>query len=176
MNPNHDFEPVQDTYRTGPTRPPKSYGGVIAFLLVLVILLCGISTALGLMNIRLFRSLQESQPEESFPVAFSGSQTGDDTGSTCFRLGFSGQEIPELWCLYQQLPQGIYITHVTQNSDAAAKGILPGDILVQVDGEAVTSVKELSDLLADRKEHSSAKVVLYRNNKQIEMTLTLLNN
>ena len=43
----------QDTYRTGSTRPPKSRGGLIALLLVLVILLYGITTILSVVNIRL---------------------------------------------------------------------------------------------------------------------------
>ncbi len=64
-----NLEPEQDpwdqqVYQTGKTQPPKSHGGVIAVLLVLVILLCGAVSVLGLLNIRLFQQMQE-QPEES---------------------------------------------------------------------------------------------------------------
>ena len=39
-----DYDPWnQGTYRTGSTRPPKSHGGLLALLLVLVILLSGCS-------------------------------------------------------------------------------------------------------------------------------------
>jgi len=52
------YEPWdQKTYQTGSTRPPKSYGGVIALLLVAVILLCGIISAMSLLNIRLTQAL-----------------------------------------------------------------------------------------------------------------------
>ena len=44
-------------YGTGPTQPPKDRGGIIALLLVLVIMLCGIITVLGIMNIKLFQKL-----------------------------------------------------------------------------------------------------------------------
>lgn len=52
-------------YGTGRTQPPKSYGGLIAFLLILIIFLIGVVTMLGLMNIRLFRRLNENRQEPS---------------------------------------------------------------------------------------------------------------
>ena len=61
---------AQRTYRTGGTQPPKSSGGLIAFLLVVIIFLCGISTALGMMNIRLFHQLTTLSYEETSPVTF----------------------------------------------------------------------------------------------------------
>ena len=57
-------------YETGRTRPPKSHGGLIAILLVVVIFLCGLVSALGVVNIKLFAQLKEmSQPEED-PLSF----------------------------------------------------------------------------------------------------------
>ena len=67
-----DYDPWnQGTYRTGSTRPPKSHGGVIALLLVLVILLSGITTILGVVNIRLFHQVKEEHPENTLPISFS---------------------------------------------------------------------------------------------------------
>ena len=45
-------------YGTGPTEPPKSRGGLVALLLILVIFLCGIVTVLGILNVRLFVQLK----------------------------------------------------------------------------------------------------------------------
>lgn len=59
----------RDSYETGSTRPPKSHGTLIAVLLILVILLCGISSALGLLNIRLI-SRQTGSPNPEGPVVF----------------------------------------------------------------------------------------------------------
>ena len=67
-----DYDPWnQGTYRTGSTRPPKSHGGLIALLLVLVILLSGITTILGVVNIRLFRQVNTAEPRETLPISFS---------------------------------------------------------------------------------------------------------
>lgn len=67
-----DYDPWnQGTYRTGSTRPPKSHGGTIALLLVLVILLTGITTILGIVNVRLFHQAKEEHPENTLPISFS---------------------------------------------------------------------------------------------------------
>ena len=52
-------------YETGRTRPRKSYGGLVALLLVVVILLCGIISALSVLNVKLFAELEAlSVPKE----------------------------------------------------------------------------------------------------------------
>lgn len=72
-------DPFDDgIYETGRTCPPKRHGGVIAFLLILVITLGGVTSALGIMNIRMFQQLQESASEDTYSISFSG-QVDDST-------------------------------------------------------------------------------------------------
>jgi len=61
-------------YGTGPTEPPKSRGGVIALMLILIIFLCGIITLLGILNIRLFHKLQLQQ-EKELAISFTTAET-----------------------------------------------------------------------------------------------------
>ena len=61
----------QGMYRTGSTQPPKSHRGLIAVLLVTVILLCGVVSILGVMNIRLFRQVNNTNADISIPIVFS---------------------------------------------------------------------------------------------------------
>jgi len=56
-------------YGTGSTQPPKSHRAVIALLLVTVIFLGGITTAMSILNIRLFRELH--QKEDALTVAYA---------------------------------------------------------------------------------------------------------
>lgn len=172
MNQNQEPEFAQDTYRTGATHPPKSRGGLIAFLLVLVIFLCGISTALGLMNVRLLDALKQSD-RETAPVAFSEEHAHAPADHIRFSPGFYGEEIPEFWCVYQDLPQGIYITDVIEGCDADAKGMLPGDILTALDGEAVTTAQQLTALLETKQ--APVQVTLYREGAKFELTLEIDN-
>ena len=167
----------QETYQTGSTRPPKSHGGAIAFLLGLVIFLCGTSTALGLMNIRLFHQLNTQPTEESSPLAFAyaaADTAGNaDPAAVDFSLGFTGQTVPEFWNLYQDLPQGVYITAVKSGSDAAAKGIGPGDILTQVNHIPVTDTQSLESLLGSFPAGQSVDAVIYRSGQELTLSLTV---
>ena len=67
----NQIDPWDDgVYGTGKTKPPKSHGGLIALLLVIVIFLSGIASALGILNIKLFRQLKD-QKDQPVPMSFS---------------------------------------------------------------------------------------------------------
>ena len=77
---NHDPSQSQEPehiYQTGSTRPPKSRGGLIAFLLILVIVLLGAVTILGVMNVKLFRQLNDDG--QLLGISLSGTEASDDT-------------------------------------------------------------------------------------------------
>ena len=68
-------EPWEErTYRTGSTRPPKNYGGLIAVLVAAVVFLGGIVSVLGMMNIRIFKETRAAE-EISAPVEFLPDET-----------------------------------------------------------------------------------------------------
>ena len=60
---NHPWD--DRIYGTGRTQPRKNHGGLIAFLLILVILLSGIVGILGTMNIKLFAQLKARKLEDN---------------------------------------------------------------------------------------------------------------
>ena len=58
-------------YGTGNTRPPKNHGGLVAILLIVVIFLSGIVSVLSLLNVKLFKELnQMNKQEQNLPVSF----------------------------------------------------------------------------------------------------------
>jgi membrane-associated protease RseP (regulator of RpoE activity) len=161
----------QPTYRTGGTQPPKSHGGLIAFLLVLVIFLCGVSTALGLMNVRLFRQLSDQLEQEDTPVVFSYTAEEEDAAEASFPLGLQGQPVSDFWQNYHHLPQGIYITEVCPDSIVNNHGIQPGDILVAFNGEEVSDLQILQQLLDALSPDSPITLHVYRDGQYSEITL-----
>lgn len=163
---------AQQTYRTGGTQPPRSHGGLIAFLLVVIIFLCGISTALGLMNIRLFRQLTHISAEETGPVVFSQASRLEPEGSDS-PLGFWGQEVTPFWQNYHDLPSGIYVTEVITGSSAWKQGVLPGDVLVEVNDVPVTDTQSLQQLLSDSYPGDSVTAKFIRQEQDIILTLIL---
>ena len=66
-------------YETGRTRPPKSHGGLIAVLLVIIIFLGGLVSVMGIMNVRLFSQLNRQDDHSDDPVSFV-SETDETTG------------------------------------------------------------------------------------------------
>ena len=71
----HNNHPWDDSvYGTGRTEPPKSHGGTVALLLILIIFLCGIITVLGILNVRLFHKLNtRTESEQSISFATGAS-------------------------------------------------------------------------------------------------------
>lgn len=165
---------AQATYQTGSTRPPKNRGGLIAFLLVMVIFLSGISTALGLMNVRLFRQISAMSATEPSPVVFSqGGNLQDPDDAVVYPLGFSGQEVTAFWQSYHDLPAGIYITEVTDTSLATVHGILPGDILIALNEEPIPDAAAFQALLDTHQPGDTVRATIYRKGLEHTMTLTI---
>lgn len=167
------------TYQTGAVAPPKSHRGLIAFLLALVIFLCGISTALGLMNIRLFRQLTAA-PEESQTDCALAVSKAPVTGTPAqeeeyirFSPGFTGQSVTDFWQHYYDLPQGVYVSQVDQNSAAALCGLLPGDVLTHLDGTPITNAETLQTLLCEYESGQRLQLQLDRQGKHMTLTLTI---
>ncbi len=162
---------AQATYRTGSTQPPKSWGGLIAFLLALVIFLSGIVTGLSLMNIRLFQRLNTLEATDPGPVAFSeGAGMETPANAEVFPLGFSGLEVSVFWQTYRNLPAGIYVVEVT---DSMLQQVCPGDILVQADSISLIGIEDLKAVLQNRKPGDIINAVLYRDGENIPVTLTV---
>lgn len=170
-------EKLQQTYQTGSTHPPKSHGGLIAGLLMLVIFLCGISTALGFMNIRLFRQLTSISTQEESPVAFSEAASANDPltdGSlTDFAWGFSGQSVSEFWQHYHNLPQGIYVAEVEDAMSAEKFGILPGDILTKINNIPIYDVDSLLSLLEMLSPGEEVSIDISRSGSEISINIII---
>ena len=66
------FEPIEPrTYRTGSTKPPKKSGCLFAGILIFLIFAIGIISCLGLINIRLWRNIDVSEPNETVSIVVS---------------------------------------------------------------------------------------------------------
>ena len=79
---NYPRDPWErDSYETGSTKPPKSRGGLIAILLIAVIFLGGISSVLGIMNIKLFRQLKQSGSSSGMSFFETSATEGSSTAA-----------------------------------------------------------------------------------------------
>lgn len=170
----YTIEAEPTTYQTGSTKPPKSRLGLILILLGLVIFLGGLSTALGLTNLQLFRALKAQAEPSANAVQFSDPGYAEVANSARQTgLGFSGETVSEFWHTYHQLPRGVFVQSVDEDSDAARQGVLPGDILIRIGDVPVTSIEELQEFMDTADLSQPIPVVLRRDDKDIPLTLQL---
>ena len=64
--------------------------------------------------------------------------------------------------VYYHLPDGLYISAVSEGSDAAASGIQAGDILIAVNGTSVGSSSDVETLIADSAPGDFATLSVFR--------------
>lgn len=175
---NYDFRNETGTYQTGRTQPKKGYGGLIAFLIGLVILLSGISTALSIMNLKLYWQLntRETTPQVAFSrsdeIPAPSEAVHEDIQELQDHLGISGTIIPEVYQRYYKLPRGIYVSQVMSGSQAQEKGIVAGDIITKIQGYDIQNEKWMTILSESLDPGDSVSLTLYRSGTEMEVSLS----
>ncbi len=89
-------------------------------------------------------------------------------------LGIEGDSLASFYQHYYRMPAGVYITYVDPASDAYAKGLQDGDILLQVNGTRVTSMEELKAIILECAVGDTVETVIYRSGQQYLVELTLM--
>ena len=88
-------------------------------------------------------------------------------------LGLTGEPVSAFYQLYYRLPSGMYIIEIDPESDAEAKGLEPGDILISVDNTRITSMDELEALLSNYSVGDHVQIIIYRAGRQYTAQLIL---
>ena len=168
-----DEQNNQHEYRTGRTQPRKNHSGPVAVLLIAVIFFTGLVSALGLLNIRLFKQMNSL---EQNPICFTPetAQTTDPTDkSNAPSLGMRFQKISPQYQSIHDLPEGLYISWVRRGSNAAKLGIQVGDVLTTFEGAQVEDPETLRTLLHAHKAGDRVEITVFRDGKLYPLTLTV---
>ena len=88
-------------------------------------------------------------------------------------LGITGEALSTFYQHYYRLPAGLYITKVAKGSDAAAKGIEDGDLLLSINGTPITTMEELKSAIYQYEVGQAVETVIYRTGQQYLVELTL---
>ena len=152
-----DEQRYTNEYRTGRTHPRKNRNGLIAFLLILVIFLCGVVSVLGMMNIRLFRKLQQAGTKT--PLSFAtGDITPVEPEGDCLTVGgITVQEMPDMYPEMYDLPKGLYVIDAPEGGP-----VLPGDVLLSFDNTIVGDLAVLNALQETCKAGQRIEMTFYR--------------
>ena len=71
------------------------------------------------------------------------------------------------------IPEGVYVTEVVEDSPAYSVGILPGDIIIKLNGKSVDTGKAFQDTLQEQAEGAVVPVELLRYNGKEYVELVL---
>ena len=85
--------------------------------------------------------------------------------TTCSAIGITCQSISAFCEKYYKLPAGIYILQVKKGSPADQQGVLPGDVLVRVNGEALRQPHRLQWFLDNTPNDALVEMEFSRNGK-----------
>lgn len=86
---------------------------------------------------------------------------GNTTGNAY--LGVSVQDITEEYAQGLNMPEGVYVYSVTEDSPAEACGLVTGDIIVEIDGEEVLDGSTLQEKISQHSVGDEIEITFYRN-------------
>ena len=88
-------------------------------------------------------------------------------------IGISGSSVGAETAHRYNLPEGIYVEGVEENSPAKKAGLQKSDIITKIQGNAVTSVNELNKYKNTYSIGETITLTVYRNNQEIDIQVTL---
>lgn len=89
------------------------------------------------------------------------------------QMGITTSDITEAYSRYLNLPMGVYVVTVEPGSAAEAAGLRKGDVIIDVEGEPVTTADELNQIKSQYKAGDTITLTVNRNDMDVKITLTL---
>jgi serine protease Do len=119
------------------------------------------------------RKMTQSVTLGSWPDSEQGRQKSQRQSETASqrRLGVTVRDVDDTLRERLNIDGGVQVREVKPRSVAASAGIRPGDILVSVDHQSVTSASEFADLLEDLPTDSAIPLRLYRDGRSLFVAL-----
>ena len=89
------------------------------------------------------------------------------------QIGISGEDVTEAYSAYTGIPMGVRVRAVSEGSAAEQAGIRPGDVIIAIQDEAITTMDELNKVKNQYKAGDTITLKICRNNEDMDVTLTL---
>ncbi|MGN0153369.1 MAG: S1C family serine protease [Lachnospiraceae bacterium] len=93
-------------------------------------------------------------------------------------LGIQGNDITDEYAKNFNMPNGVYVVKIVEDSPADKCGLKAGDIITQFGGRDVNSMETLQNILSNKKAGEEIEMIVQRNNekgeyKEITLKVTL---
>lgn len=89
------------------------------------------------------------------------------------QMGINTRDITETYSRYLGLPMGVYVLSVIPDSAAEKAGLLQGDVIIDVEGQAVTTSAELNEVISKYKAGDVITLKVSRYGQDLKIKLTL---
>ncbi|MBE6992562.1 MAG: PDZ domain-containing protein [Ruminococcaceae bacterium] len=99
-----------------------------------------------------------------------------DTGYVSGRpaIGITGSDVSDKASAYYRIPNGVLVNSVQFSSDAYAKGMEAGDVIVQINGVEITSMDELNGIKNNYHAGDTITLTVYRNGELMDFDIVLM--
>lgn len=88
-------------------------------------------------------------------------------------LGVVGENLTEELGSYWDIPVGIMVVQVQPGTSADVAGIKQGDIILEFDGQRISTVEELKELLLNKKVGDQVKIKVVRGSQKLTVDVKL---
>jgi len=89
------------------------------------------------------------------------------------KIGITSTNVTEAYSRYFNIPMGLYVKSVTEGSAAEKAGIMIGDIIIGIEGEAITTSADLKRIVNKYKAGDTITITVERSGEDIDIPLTL---
>ena len=88
-------------------------------------------------------------------------------------IGISGSNLSESTAQRYNLPVGVYVEDIAENSGAANSSLRKGDVITAVDSETITTMDELNAVKNKKEIGDTITLTIYRSGEYIDIEITL---
>jgi serine protease Do len=89
-------------------------------------------------------------------------------------LGILSKDVPRFASVFYDLPSGVYVEHVWENSDACNKGLMRGDIIVSVNGTQVKGSETILEIQNGLSVGDKVSLEVFRQGQYYEIEIALM--
>ena len=97
---------------------------------------------------------------------------GEVRGRTA--LGITVGPIPAQAASHYDIPQGLYVSAVSENSDAAKQGVREGDLMTAVNGEALPDTDQIFQAKDGLKVGDTIRFTFWRDGESFDLDIALI--
>ncbi len=88
-------------------------------------------------------------------------------------IGIMGSDLSSAYASAKDMPQGVYVSYVDPDCDAAKKGMKLGDVIVAFNGKEINSMAELTELKNDYRPGDQVTITVWRDSQKFDLQITL---